>query len=176
MVRSLNNSKALISLTAIIIIIFVAGFYFSSGVEKTAPQTFQLSTRGYTPAKVSINGSTLYFSTECRRLSMEISDTQALSIEQGLEKRIDTRPLTHDIMKDTLDNFGIDVLMARIDSFDNGIYYARIIMQQGENILDIDSRPSDAAAIAVRSDLPVYVKDEIFLSYGEDTCKTEKQG
>jgi bifunctional DNase/RNase len=106
---------------------------------------------------------------------MEISDTQALSIKQGLEKTIDKRPLTQDIMKDIFDNFDIEVLMVRIDAFSDGIYYARIIIQQGDKVLDIDSRPSDAAALAVRSSLPVYVKNELLSTYGENICRTEKQ-
>lgn len=167
-------TKLFLFLTAIIIIIFAAGVYYKTEIS-SVPQTFQVPTDGYTAADVSIEASTLYLSTECQRLSMEISDTQALSIKQGLEKTIDKRPLTHDIMKDIFDNFDIDVLMVRIDAFSDGIYYARIIIQQGDKVLDIDSRPSDAAALAVRSNLPVYVKNELLSTYGENTCRTEKQ-
>ena len=166
--------KSLLLIAAFLIIITAALAYFNNpGQDATFVQPFQVTTEGYSVAEVGIEQSTLYLSTDCYQLSMDISDTQALSISRGLENIIDSRPLTHDTMKDMMDNFGISTLAVRIDSFDNGIYYARIIIRQGNKILSLDSRPSDAVAIAVRADIPVYVKDNIMSSYGKNICGPE---
>lgn len=169
--------KSLLLVAAFLVIAAAASAYFinsnNTGQEAKDVQPFQVNTEGYSVADVSIDQSTLYLSTDCYQISMDISDTQALSIDRGLEKIIDNRPLTHDTMKDMMDNFGISALAARIESFEDGIYYARVILRQGNRVLSLDSRPSDAVAIAVRTGISVYVKDDVISRYGKNTCEPE---
>ena len=130
----------------------------------------QIPTDGFVRVSVAIEGNGMIFTGNCRQITMNVVDTQALSIFNGLLKKIDTRPLTHDIMKDILDNFGIKIISARIESFENEIYYAKIFLQQNNQILELDSRPSDAVGIAVRTDTPVYFKAALLETKGTDVC------
>jgi bifunctional DNase/RNase len=129
----------------------------------------ELSTLGYEAASVDVEENTLYLSAGCYQLSMLISDDQALSISRGMANLV-TRPLTHDIFAEIADNFGLELLIVKIDSFEDNTYRARIVVKQGSRILDIDSRPSDAVALAVRMKKQVYVKEDLLKEYGVETC------
>jgi bifunctional DNase/RNase len=60
--------------------------------------------------------------------------------------------------------------MVKIESFSGGAYFAKLLLQQGNKILNLDSRPSDAIAIAVRTNAPVYVSKDIMTMMGENVC------
>lgn len=95
---------------------------------------------------------------------------QADSVLNGLAKKIDVRPDTHDLMKDALDNFGIKVLMVRIDDLKNNTFISSLILKEGNKIVSLDSRPSDAIALAVRTDAPIYIKESLMKSNGKYIC------
>lgn len=161
-------------ITVILVILALAGIAYiiiSSGVSLEIKETMsEISTEGYARVNVAIDDSTLTFYSGCYELSMNVHEVQALSIKNGLEDRIETRPLTHDIMRDMIENFGIKTELARIESFRDGIYYARIFMKQGSKALDVDARPTDAVGIAVRMDVPIYFRQELLEKYGTKTC------
>ena len=71
------------------------------------------------------------------------------------------RPLTHDLFKATLDNFGIVIREVVINDLLDGIFYAQLICDQHGDISVIDSRTSDAIAMAVRFNCPIYTYDFI---------------
>lgn len=73
-------------------------------------------------------------------------------------------------MKDIFDNYDFKILAARVNSFDNGIYYGDLIIQQGNKVLNIDARPSDVIAIAVRYDIPVQFNETLLMQQGTKTC------
>lgn len=79
------------------------------------------------------------------------------------------RPLTHDLFTDTLTAFGASVSRAVIVAMENDIYYARLILEaeneiQERKIVELDARPSDCIALAVRSHAPIYVVRELWES------------
>jgi len=110
--------------------------------------------------------------SDCHELRMEISKEQAVSIINGENKIRYFRPLTHDLMSDIIEGYGIKVLMVKIVDIKNNTYFADLVLRYGNKILSLDSRPSDALAIAARTDylVPVYVKEEILEKYGIKTC------
>jgi len=110
--------------------------------------------------------------SDCYELRMEISKEQAVSIINGENKIRYFRPLTHDLMSDIIEGYGIKVLMVKIVDIKNNTYFADLVLRYGNKILSLDSRPSDALAIAARTDylVPVYVKEEILEKYGIKTC------
>ncbi len=130
----------------------------------------ELSTEGFTQASVSVAQNELYFVTNCHVLAMSISETQALSIALGAENAMLKRPLTHDLIRDMSDWLGIEVLLVKIDNFTDSIYRAKLVMKHGKDLVVLDSRPSDAVAIAVRKGTSIYVKDDILNKYAEYTC------
>jgi bifunctional DNase/RNase len=97
-----------------------------------------------------------------RRLPIWIGAAEAHSIASGLEARIPIRPNTHDLAQRLIE--GLDGTVRRIVVTDlrEGIYYARIDLDQGDRQVSIDSRPSDAIAIALRLGAPLFVRDALF--------------
>ena len=156
-----------------ILIGFMIGIYFYEPITeelvKEGVLLPELSTLGYAPADIDVDSQSLYLSSDCYRLSMIISEDQALSIRRGLDNTV-LRPLAHDIMKDIYDNFALELMLVKVESFKDNSYRAKIVIKQGNKILDIDSRPSDAVAIAVRMNKTVYVKEDLLKEYGVKTC------
>lgn len=91
-----------------------------------------------------------------RRLPIVIGGFEAQAIAVAMENMAPTRPLTHDLFKNTLDIFEIQLQEVIINDLLDGIFYARLVcMSQGKEI-EIDSRTSDAIALAVRFGCPIY--------------------
>jgi len=132
---------------------------------------FPISSEGMVKVNVKMNGNGLQFSSECFAVTMNIHEVQALSIKNGIDNRIDVRPLTHDIMKEIFTNFDIKVVEVRIDSFENEIYNAKMFIRQGNKLLELDSRPSDAIGMAVRTGVPVIFSRQLLESKGVNTCR-----
>lgn len=96
-----------------------------------------------------------------RRLPIVIGGFEAQGIAIAVEKMTPNRPLTHDLFKATLDNFGIVIREVVINDLLDGIFYAQLICDQHGDISVIDSRTSDAIAMAVRFNCPIYTYDFI---------------
>lgn len=101
-----------------------------------------------------------------RRLPIIIGGFEAQSIAIELEKMKPTRPLTHDLFKTFADSFEIKVLEIVIYNLVEGVFYAKIICQQEDNVVEIDARTSDAIAIGIRMNCPVYTFEHILSSAG----------
>lgn len=96
-----------------------------------------------------------------RKLPIVIGAPEAVSISIPLEGSQTDRPLTHDLLRTILEKLGGHVTKIVIDDIWNKTYYAKIFIQHGKNFLEIDSRPSDAIALALRCEIPIYVRDGI---------------
>ncbi len=101
-----------------------------------------------------------------RRLPIIIGGAEAQAIAIPLEKMTPSRPLTHDLFKSFLDSFDIILQEVVIYNLVEGIFYAKLICSQGSKNLEIDARSSDAVAIALRCDKPIYTHDFILGSAG----------
>ncbi len=82
----------------------------------------------------------------------------AIAMEDGIKPR---RPLTHDLMKNLMTQYNIVLNKVIIDNFDEGIFYAKLVSIQNGKTVETDSRTSDAIALAVRFDVPIFCKSEI---------------
>ncbi|MEM7819250.1 MAG: bifunctional nuclease family protein [Candidatus Aenigmatarchaeota archaeon] len=161
----------------LMIIAFIAGFIASTYfykpnfleyiVEKAEP--YEIDTTNLVPVNVTINFVTLSFINDCYQISFDVTEDQAYSIARGMEKSLSPRPLTHDIIKDIIDNFGIEILFISIDRYENEIYYARMLMRQGNKVLNLDLRPSDATALSLRLGIPIYLNKDL-LKNAEYIC------
>jgi len=83
----------------------------------------------------------------------------ALAIE-GLEP---PRPMTHDLMKDILQNLKAKMISIYIDDLRDSTYYARLNLETSAGVIDIDARPSDAIALALRIKAPIYVAEKVLM-------------
>ena len=96
-----------------------------------------------------------------RRLPIIIGAFEAQAIALEMEGIKPPRPLTHDLLKSTIDNLGASVQEVIIDELKENTFYAKIILEVSSLTNDIDSRPSDAIALAVRTQAPIYVNEEV---------------
>ena len=101
-----------------------------------------------------------------RRLPIIIGGAEAQAIAIPLEKMTPSRPLTHDLFKSFMDSFEIELIEVLIYNLVEGIFFAKLICQKGASHLEIDARSSDAVAIALRCEKPIYTHDFILGSAG----------
>ena len=96
-----------------------------------------------------------------RRLPIVIGSNEAQSIALGMEEEQHSRPLTHDLFKKFAEQYGVELIEVVITRFLEGVFYAMLICKQGEDITMIDSRPSDAIALAVRFHCPISAYESV---------------
>jgi bifunctional DNase/RNase len=101
-----------------------------------------------------------------RRLPIVIGGFEAQAIAVALENMTPNRPLTHDLFKNTLDAYDINLKEVVINNLLDGIFYAQLICEQDGNIMQIDARTSDAISMAVRYGCPIYTFEFIMDSAG----------
>ena len=101
-----------------------------------------------------------------RRLPIIIGGFEAQAIAIELEKMVPTRPLTHDLFKNFATNFSIEVKEVIVYKLVEGIFYSKLICEQNGTIAEIDARTSDAIAIGVRFNCPVFTYESILSSAG----------
>lgn len=109
-----------------------------------------------------------------RRLPIVIGGFEAQAIAVALENMTPNRPLTHDLFKNTLDAFDIELKEVIINNLLDGIFYAQLICIQDGNVMQIDARTSDAIAMAVRFACPIYTFEFIMESAGVILDEEEK--
>lgn len=101
-----------------------------------------------------------------RRLPIVIGGFEAQAIAVAMERMTPNRPLTHDLFKDTLETFDVQLKEVIINNLLDGIFYARLICVKDGEEIEIDSRTSDALAMAVRFECPVYTYEFILDAAG----------
>lgn len=114
-----------------------------------------------------------------RRLPIVIGMFEAQAIAIEIEKIIPNRPMTHDLFKSFSSNFGFTIEHILISDMREGVFYAKIVCHSAAKTVEIDARPSDAIAIAVRFDAPIYcsmpVMSEAAIEFSEEDEKKEQE-
>ncbi|MEM1137184.1 MAG: bifunctional nuclease family protein, partial [Bacteroidota bacterium] len=119
-----------------------------------------------------------------RRLPIIIGMFEAQAIAIEMEKIVSNRPMTHDLFKSFAESFHIDLHEIVISDLREGVFYAKIVcsFRDGSNFIEIDARPSDAVAIALRFDVPIYAFEPVLaeagivLSEEEEGTKSASKG
>ena len=101
-----------------------------------------------------------------RRLPIVIGGFEAQAIAVALEKMQPSRPLTHDLMKNFMTAFNIELHEIIISDLQEGIFYSKLVCSSDNDTIEIDSRTSDALALAVRFGCPVFTYEHILESAG----------
>ncbi|MDO8549782.1 MAG: bifunctional nuclease family protein [Ignavibacteria bacterium] len=96
-----------------------------------------------------------------RRLPIIIGAFEAQAIALEIEGIKPPRPLTHDLLKQVTDNLGATITEVVIDELRENTFYAKIILEVSALTNEIDARPSDAIALAVRAQAPIYVSETV---------------
>lgn len=112
-----------------------------------------------------------------KRLPIVIGGFEAQAIAVALENMVPNRPLTHDLFKNTLESFNINIKEIIINQLMEGIFYSSLICEKDGKEFKIDSRTSDAIAMAVRFDSPIYTYSSILEIAGVEMedAKTPKE-
>jgi uncharacterized protein len=112
-----------------------------------------------------------------RRLPIVIGGFEAQAIAVALEHMQPSRPLTHDLMKNFMNAFNVELQEIIISDLQEGIFYSKLVCFTEHDTVEIDSRTSDALALAVRFGCPIYTYEHILENAGilmEDGGKKPK--
>ena len=101
-----------------------------------------------------------------RYLPIWIGPAEADAITVRLQEVSVARPLTHDLLRDVLEKLGAQVDSVIVNDLSDDTFYARILLNVNGERIEIDSRPSDAIALAVRAQVPIYAEDSVLEKAG----------
>jgi hypothetical protein len=108
-----------------------------------------------------------------RLLPIAIGEFEAAAIQMQLKNDEPIRPISYDLLSSMLDCLTIGVRQVIIHNVRRSIYYAKVVIEKDHKIKDIDSRPSDAIALALRTSSPIYVARELLDKVGLEPLETE---
>lgn len=136
--------------------------------EQKKDNRVKLSVLGITYAQIQKGAYALILAEEDgpRRIPIIISSSEAQAIAMRLEHLIAPRPLTHDLFVSFAHSFGVRLVEAFIYKFDDGVFCSELLFDDGTRRICIDSRTSDAVAIAMRARAPIYTTEEIVREFG----------
>ncbi|MDM8302287.1 bifunctional nuclease family protein [Collinsella tanakaei] len=110
-----------------------------------------------------------------RALSIQTGSYEAAAIGRGIDGDDGSRPITHDLMVDTIRELGGKLERVEINRVDAPIFYATVVLaDQDSHEKRVDARPSDALALAVRSNAPIYVEDDVMNRAGNVSYRGEE--
>jgi bifunctional DNase/RNase len=111
-----------------------------------------------------------------RMVPIYIGPAEAISIDIALRKETTPRPMTHDLVKSIMDNFSIGIDRIIIDDLDEQVFYARLMLRNGGREIEIDARPSDCIALAVRTEARIFIEQDILNKVSIDRKEIEAAG
>ena len=108
-----------------------------------------------------------------RLLPIPIGEFEAAAIRMRLENDGPIRPISYDLLSSMVNNLAISVRQVVIHNVRRSVYYARVVIEKNHTIKDIDARPSDAIALALRTDSPIYVSHTLLDEVGLEPLETD---
>jgi bifunctional DNase/RNase len=94
-------------------------------------------------------------------LPIWIGHPEAAAILMKLQSQAPPRPMTHDLLSDVLDQLGAQIIRITVTELRENTFYAQITLQQDGSEIEVDSRPSDAIALAIRAEAPIFAADRV---------------
>jgi bifunctional DNase/RNase len=161
-----------IALFAVLVYFFYPSPFYLTVATVTIPQ---LSTNGFVQANVTAdltdqNTGNVTLSANCYDLIGGVEASQAVSIIDALDNQFGPRPNAHDLARDVFTALKINVLMVKVTEVKDSAFYAKIVLRQGNTVLNYDIRPSDGIAIALRMNAPIYVNETLLMTEGTKVC------
>lgn len=101
-----------------------------------------------------------------RSFPIMIGDTEAAAIDRRFKKLQPARPMTHDLLANVITQLDATVEKIVIHALREHTFYAKLLLRQGGRLVEVDSRPSDAIALGVATETPIYVAEEVL----RDVC------
>jgi len=106
-----------------------------------------------------------------RIFPIAIGPTEALAIERRLMEKQPPRPMTHELLATVIEQLGARIDRIYINDLKDHTFYARLILTKGDDTIDIDSRPSDAIALGIATNIPIFVAEHVL----DDVCQPPSQ-
>jgi len=158
-------------------------YYLCSSQKMLAMDKIRLNILGISYSQTQNGAYALVLAEENgkRRIPIIIGASEAQSIALQLEGLTPLRPLTHDLFVSLSKAFSINLIMVTITKLDEGIFYSELVCKQDNKKIKLDARTSDAVALALRFNCPIYTNDEIMEKAGivfessGDTPEDEEQ-
>ena len=119
---------------------------------------------------LNIYETRILFGNNCTGVLATTSPERAHDIELGQQGIIEKRPNAYDIFAETLENFNITLEAVLVENVDEDYYYSNMIFRTEDKVLKLDSRPSDAIAVALRTESPIYINKTMLEEQGSDIC------
>jgi bifunctional DNase/RNase len=112
-------------------------------------------------------GCAVFIGNDDKVFVIYVDQTVGAAIAMFMRHTPKERPQTHDLIGDLLLALGVSVQRIVINDFQNGVYFARLILQaenelQHKKVIELDARPSDSIAIAIQQDAPIYISHEVW--------------
>jgi len=130
----------------------------TSGVARVIVKTISLDKDSKAPVMILTDANELMY------LPIWIGKFEADAILAAMEGNVNPRPMTYDLFRSALDAFSAIVLKATITELKETTYYARLLLSRDGKEIDLDSRPSDAIAMALRFNAPIFVAESVLQS------------
>ena len=96
-----------------------------------------------------------------RKFPIVIGSPEAMAIDRRLKGHIHPRPLTHDLLASVIEQLGGNIDRIEINNLQDHTFFARIHIKQDGQVVKVDSRPSDAIALGVATNVPIYVAEHV---------------
>ena len=160
--RSRRKRRIILSTLIILILILAAVFLTFIYFQFQVPISTEGYVKMYVDKIVSVgDNAVVQLKGKCTEMSIYISPWQAAAISEGTFNKTFFRPSTHDIIVDILEGYGIMPLMVKVTKLEENTYFAELVLQRWNYMLILDIRPSDAIATAVRTNIPIYVNENL---------------
>ena len=127
----------------------------------------------YTAVDIQLFGDGVLFKHDCQGIWIAMPYEKTFSIRRGEVGTYDIRPTQHDLMYDILTSYAINMTYARLERMQHDFFYATVLLEKDDKILQLDTRPSDALALATRLKAPVYVSTALLRQQGRDICNDQ---
>jgi uncharacterized protein len=105
-----------------------------------------------------------------RKFTIVIASTEAMAIDRRLKGSPTPRPLTHDLLASVIEAMGGRLERIEINDLQAGTFYARLFIRQGTELVEVDSRPSDAIALGIATMVPIYVAEHVLQDVADDVA------
>ena len=135
-----------------------------------------LSTAGFVRMNIEVDArnddGVVIMTGNCYQVVASVEKDQAISMLDGMNKVVGIRPNVHDLFRDTLNALDAKILMIKITDVKEDVYISKMLIRKGNTLLNLDARPSDAMAVALRMDytVPVYMNETLLAKQGTKIC------
>ncbi len=96
-----------------------------------------------------------------RLLSIVIGLPEALAIDRRVKRIQPQRPMTHELLSNVIDQLGAELERIVINDLQDGTFFAKLVIRSNGELIEVDSRPSDAIALGVGGEVPIYVQEHV---------------